>query len=111
MLAEGGQLDDPASFVKRLNEVMLTLAGGKLADLDAWQLTRTLKRALYAIRRLCENPLLIGQNLLLIAFDPSLIGEDLLLVRHDGLLVGQDLFADWRGSRRPLALSSRANVS
>ena len=28
MLAEGGQLDDPASFVKRLNEVMLTLAGG-----------------------------------------------------------------------------------
>jgi molecular chaperone HtpG len=27
-LAEGGQLDDPASFVKRLNEVMLTLAGG-----------------------------------------------------------------------------------
>jgi molecular chaperone HtpG len=28
MLAEGGQLDDPASFVKRLNDVMLTLAGG-----------------------------------------------------------------------------------
>jgi molecular chaperone HtpG len=28
MLAEGGQLDDPASFVKRLNEVMLTLADG-----------------------------------------------------------------------------------
>jgi molecular chaperone HtpG len=28
LLAEGGQLDDPASFVKRLNEVMLTLAGG-----------------------------------------------------------------------------------
>jgi molecular chaperone HtpG len=27
MLAEGGQLEDPASFVKRLNEVMLTLAG------------------------------------------------------------------------------------
>ena len=27
LLAEG-QLDDPASFVKRLNEVMLTLAGG-----------------------------------------------------------------------------------
>ena len=27
MLAEGGQLDDAASFVKRLNEVMLTLAG------------------------------------------------------------------------------------
>jgi molecular chaperone HtpG len=26
-LAEGGQLDDPASFVKRLNELMLTLAG------------------------------------------------------------------------------------
>jgi molecular chaperone HtpG len=28
LLAEGGQLDDPAGFVKRLNEVMLTLAGG-----------------------------------------------------------------------------------
>ena len=28
LLAEGGQLDDPASFVKRLNEVMLALAGG-----------------------------------------------------------------------------------
>ena len=28
MLAEGGQLDDPATFVKRLNELMLTLAGG-----------------------------------------------------------------------------------
>ncbi len=27
MLAEGGQLDDPASFVKRLNELMLALAG------------------------------------------------------------------------------------
>jgi molecular chaperone HtpG len=27
LLAEGGQLDDPASFVKRLNEVMLTLTG------------------------------------------------------------------------------------
>jgi molecular chaperone HtpG len=27
LLAEGGQLDDPASFVKRLNDVMLTLAG------------------------------------------------------------------------------------
>lgn len=26
-LAEGGQLDDPASFVKRLNEVMLAMAG------------------------------------------------------------------------------------
>jgi len=26
-LAEGGQLNDPASFVKRLNELMLTLAG------------------------------------------------------------------------------------
>jgi molecular chaperone HtpG len=26
-LAEGGQLDDPATFVKRLNELMLTLAG------------------------------------------------------------------------------------
>jgi molecular chaperone HtpG len=28
-LAEGGQLDDPATFVKRLNELMLTLAGGQ----------------------------------------------------------------------------------
>ena len=28
MLAEGGQLDDPAGFVKRLNELMLTMAGG-----------------------------------------------------------------------------------
>jgi molecular chaperone HtpG len=27
MLAEGGQLDDPAGFVKRLNALMLTLAG------------------------------------------------------------------------------------
>src|SRR5262249_30359367 len=27
LLAEGGQLDDPASFVKRLNGLMLTLAG------------------------------------------------------------------------------------
>jgi len=27
-LAEGGQLEDPASFVKRLNELMLALAGG-----------------------------------------------------------------------------------
>jgi molecular chaperone HtpG len=26
-LAEGGQLDDPATFVKRLNALMLTLAG------------------------------------------------------------------------------------
>jgi molecular chaperone HtpG len=26
-LAEGGPLDDPAAFVKRLNELMLTLAG------------------------------------------------------------------------------------
>ena len=26
-LAEGGQLEDPATFVKRLNELMLTLAG------------------------------------------------------------------------------------
>jgi molecular chaperone HtpG len=27
-LAEGGQLEDPATFVKRLNTLMLTLAGG-----------------------------------------------------------------------------------
>jgi molecular chaperone HtpG len=26
-LAEGGHLDDPAAFVKRLNELMLTLTG------------------------------------------------------------------------------------
>jgi molecular chaperone HtpG len=26
-LAEGGHLEDPATFVKRLNELMLTLAG------------------------------------------------------------------------------------
>ena len=29
LLAEGGQLDDPAGFVKLLNELMLELAGGK----------------------------------------------------------------------------------
>jgi molecular chaperone HtpG len=29
LLAEGGQLDDPASFVKRLNELMLAMAGDK----------------------------------------------------------------------------------
>jgi molecular chaperone HtpG len=29
MLAEGGQLDDPATFVKRLNLLMLALAGGR----------------------------------------------------------------------------------
>jgi molecular chaperone HtpG len=28
VLAEGGQLDDPGAFVKRLNELMLALAGG-----------------------------------------------------------------------------------
>jgi molecular chaperone HtpG len=28
LLAEGGQLDDPAGFVKRMNELMLDLAGG-----------------------------------------------------------------------------------
>ena len=28
MLAEGGQLDDPAGFVKRLNELLLTMSGG-----------------------------------------------------------------------------------
>jgi molecular chaperone HtpG len=27
-LSEGGQLEDPASFVKRLNGLMLALAGG-----------------------------------------------------------------------------------
>jgi molecular chaperone HtpG len=30
-LAEGGQLDDPATFVKRLNELMLALAGGPVS--------------------------------------------------------------------------------
>ncbi len=29
LLAEGGQLEDPATFVKRLNEMMLTLAAGR----------------------------------------------------------------------------------
>jgi molecular chaperone HtpG len=29
LLAEGGQLDDPASFVKRLNDLMLAMAGDK----------------------------------------------------------------------------------
>jgi molecular chaperone HtpG len=28
LLAEGGQLEDPAGFVRRLNELMLDLAGG-----------------------------------------------------------------------------------
>ncbi len=28
-LAEGGQLEDPAAFVKRLNELMLALAGAR----------------------------------------------------------------------------------
>ena len=27
LLAEGGQLDDPATFVKRINELMLALSG------------------------------------------------------------------------------------
>ena len=39
-LAEGGQLDDPATFVKRLNELMIALAGGpRVADLDARSVT------------------------------------------------------------------------
>ena len=29
LLAEGGQLDDPAGFVKRLNELLLAMAGTK----------------------------------------------------------------------------------
>jgi molecular chaperone HtpG len=29
LLAEGGQLDDPAGFVKRLNALMLTMAGAE----------------------------------------------------------------------------------
>jgi molecular chaperone HtpG len=32
-LAEGGQLEDPARFVKRLNELMLTLAGGASSNI------------------------------------------------------------------------------
>jgi len=28
-LAEGGQIEDPAAFVKRLNELMLTLTGAQ----------------------------------------------------------------------------------
>jgi HSP90 family molecular chaperone len=28
VLAEGGQLDDPATFVQRLNRLVLSLAGG-----------------------------------------------------------------------------------
>ena len=28
LLAEGGQLDDPATFVKRINELMLEMSGG-----------------------------------------------------------------------------------
>ena len=31
MLAEGGQLDDPATFVKRLNGLMLALSGGAVS--------------------------------------------------------------------------------
>jgi molecular chaperone HtpG len=33
LLAEGGQLDDPASFVKRLNSLMLTLAGERPSNI------------------------------------------------------------------------------
>jgi molecular chaperone HtpG len=29
LLAEGGQLDDPATFVKRINELMLEMSGGE----------------------------------------------------------------------------------
>jgi molecular chaperone HtpG len=29
LLAEGGQLDDPAGFVKRLNDLMLAMSGEK----------------------------------------------------------------------------------
>ena len=28
LLAEGGQLDDPATFVKRINQLMLEMSGG-----------------------------------------------------------------------------------
>jgi molecular chaperone HtpG len=29
LLAEGGQLDDPATFVKRINQLMLEMKGGE----------------------------------------------------------------------------------
>jgi len=29
LLAEGGQLDDPATFVKRINALMLEMSGGE----------------------------------------------------------------------------------
>jgi molecular chaperone HtpG len=32
LLAEGGQLDDPASFVRRLNELMLAMSAGRAAS-------------------------------------------------------------------------------
>jgi len=34
LLAEGGQLEDPATFVKRLNELMLSLSGARPAAGD-----------------------------------------------------------------------------
>jgi molecular chaperone HtpG len=34
-LAEGGQLEDPAAFVKRLNDLMVTLAGGPASPVHA----------------------------------------------------------------------------
>jgi molecular chaperone HtpG len=35
MLAEGGQLDDPAAFVKRINQLMLEMGGGEGAGASA----------------------------------------------------------------------------
>ena len=32
LLAEGGQLDDPATFVKRINALMLEMSGGGITD-------------------------------------------------------------------------------
>ena len=42
LLAEGGHLEDPAGFVKRLNELMLALSGNG-PNLDAWKLGRPLR--------------------------------------------------------------------
>jgi len=34
VLAEGGQLDDPATFVKRINQLMLEMRGGESPIVD-----------------------------------------------------------------------------
>ena len=58
VLAEGGELDDPATFVKRLNKLTLALAGGAaIEDLDArglvWQLPAT--GSSFTIRRIAAS--------------------------------------------------------